>query len=111
QSLDNQIKEVQDDPEVSDNYVPNLHDEEAQEVLEQQETIQMPIADEDQAEIVTKFYDHDADQEDKENALIHFNNMFYQSTGIDIASADGETFEVKASLSGTVTEVKEDPIL
>src|SRR5690625_1450663 len=43
--------------------------------------------------------------------MIRFNNMFYQSTGIDIASADGETFDVKASLSGTVTEVKEDPIL
>lgn len=111
QSVDNQIKDVQDDPGVSDDYIPNRHDEDAEEVLEQQETIKMPIADDDQAEIVTKFYDYDADQEDQENALIRYNNMFYQSTGIDIASADGETFEVKASLSGTVTEVKEDPIL
>lgn len=111
QSVDNQIKEVQDDPGVSDDYIPNLHDEDAESVLDQQEIIKMPIADDDQAEIVTKFYDYDADQEDQENALVRFNNMFYQSTGIDIASADGETFDVKASLSGTVTEVKEDPIL
>jgi len=111
QSVDNQIKDVQDNPGVSDDYIPNHHDEDAEEVLEQQEVIKMPIADDDQAEIVTKFYDYDADQEDQENALIRFNNMFYQSTGIDIASADGETFDVKASLSGTVTEVKEDPIL
>src|SRR5699024_8483702 len=102
---------VQDDPDVSDDYIPNLHDEDVESVIDQQETIKMPIADEDQAEIVTKFYDYDADQEDQENALVRFNNMFYQSTGIDIASADGETFDVKASLSGTVTEVKEDPIL
>jgi len=111
QSVDNQIKDVQDDPDVSDDYIPNLHDEDVESVIDQQETIKMPIADEDQAEIVTKFYDYDADQEDQENALVRFNNMFYQSTGIDIASADGETFDVKASLSGTVTEVKEDPIL
>jgi len=111
QSVDNQIKDVQEDPGVSDDYIPNLHDEDVESVIDQQETIKMPIADDDQAEIVTKFYDYDADQEDQENALVRFNNMFYQSTGIDIASADGETFDVKASLSGTVTEVKEDPIL
>jgi stage II sporulation protein Q len=111
QSLDNQAKDVQEGPGISDDYTPNRHDEEAESVLDQEEVIKMPIADEDQAEIVTKFYDYDADQEDQKIALIRFNNMIYQSTGIDIASADGEPFAVKASLSGTVTEVKEDPIL
>lgn len=111
QSVDNQIKDVQEEPGVSDDYMPNLHDEDVESVIDQQEVIKMPIADDDQAEIVTKFYDYDADQEDQENALVRFNNMFYQSTGVDIASADGEPFDVKASLSGTVTEVKEDPIL
>src|SRR5699024_3647961 len=34
-----------------------------------------------------------------------------QCRGIDIASAEGEAFDVDASLSGTVTDVKEDPLL
>ena len=111
QSLDNQILDVQDEKETTEDYIPNPHDEDAESVLEQQEVIKMPVTDQDQAEIVTKFYDYNADQEDKENALILFNNRFYQSTGIDIASVEGEEFDVQASLSGTVTEVKEDPIL
>ncbi|MGP4106136.1 peptidoglycan DD-metalloendopeptidase family protein [Virgibacillus sp. L01] len=110
QNLDNQIQETEDD-QSSETYTPAEHDEEAQSVMDQQEVIKMPVVNQDQAEIVTNFYDYNADQEAKENALVMFNNRFYQSTGIDIASADGETFDVLASLSGTVTEVREDPLL
>ncbi|MFB4167137.1 peptidoglycan DD-metalloendopeptidase family protein [Virgibacillus sp. JSM 102003] len=110
QNLDNQIQETEDD-QSSETYTPAEHDEEAQSVMDQQEVIKMPVVNQDQAEIVTNFYDYNADQEEKENALVMFNNRFYQSTGIDIASADGETFDVLASLSGTVTEVREDPLL
>ncbi len=110
QNLDNQIQETEDD-QSSETYTPAEHDEEAQSVMDQQEVIKMPVVNQDQAEIVTNFYDYNAEQEAKENALVMFNNRFYQSTGIDIASADGETFDVLASLSGTVTEVREDPLL
>lgn len=110
QNLDNQIQETEDD-QSSETYNPAEHDEEAQSVMDQQEVIKMPVVNQDQAEIVTNFYDYNAEQEEKENALVMFNNRFYQSTGIDIASADGETFDVLASLSGTVTEVREDPLL
>lgn len=109
QNIDNQINETGDEP-VADNYSPEEFDKDAQPVMEQQEVIKMPVVDQDQAEIVTKFYDYNAEQEDKENALILYNNRFYQSTGIDITSADSETFDVLASLSGTVEEVKEDPL-
>ncbi|WP_164667600.1 M23 family metallopeptidase [Virgibacillus doumboii] len=109
QNLDNQIQETGDEP-VSDNYSPEEFDQDAQPVMDQQEVIKMPVVDQEQAEIVTKFYDYNADQKDKESALILYNNRFYQSTGIDIAHADGETFDVLASLSGTVEEVKEDPL-
>ncbi|MBP1948836.1 M23 family metallopeptidase [Virgibacillus litoralis] len=110
QNLDNQIQETEDD-QSSESYTPAEHDEDAQSVMDQQEVIKMPVVNQDQAEIVTNFYDYNAEQEEQENALVMFNNRFYQSTGIDIASADGETFDVLASLSGTVTEVREDPLL
>lgn len=110
QNIGNQVDEAQDE-EISEDYSPIEHDQEAKPVVDQQEVIQMPVENKDQAEIVTKYYDYDADQEEQENALVVFNNRYYQSKGIDIASADGETFDVQASLSGTVTEVKEDPLL
>lgn len=89
----------------------NLHDEEAQSVMEQQENIQMPIADEAQAEIVTKFYNYDADEKSQKDGIILFQNRYYQSTGLGISMADGETFDVVASLSGKVSEIKENPLL
>lgn len=111
QGLDKQVPNVQESPSTSDDFQSNEHGEEATPVIDQQEVIKMPLANLEQAEIVTKFYDYDAEQEDKEMALILFNNRFHQSTGIDITSADDEDFSVQASLSGTVTEVKKDPVL
>ncbi|MBY7144706.1 peptidoglycan DD-metalloendopeptidase family protein [Virgibacillus sp. NKC19-3] len=112
QNVDNQVPDVADEQEQeSDEYIPSSNDEDAEPVLDQQEVIQMPVVDQDQAEIVTKFYDYNAEQEDQEDSLVFYNNRYYQSTGIDIASATDETFDVVASLTGTVTEVKEDPLL
>ncbi|WP_404455682.1 peptidoglycan DD-metalloendopeptidase family protein [Oceanobacillus kapialis] len=108
QNMDNQIPDAQEDQE---NYVPTPNDEEAEPVLEQQEVIQMPLTDQEQAEIVTKFYDYNAEEKDQENALVLYNNRYYQSTGVDIATAEGEAFEVVAALTGTIDEVKEDPLL
>src|SRR5690625_2078110 len=110
QSVDNPKTDTVEDSDVTDNYDPSPYDEDAEAVLEQQEDIQMPVTDQEQAEIVTKFYDYNAEQEDQEDGLVLYNNRYYQSEGIDIASADGEAFDVAASLSGTVTEVKEDPL-
>ncbi|AXI10609.1 stage II sporulation protein [Oceanobacillus zhaokaii] len=113
QNLENQIPDatdIQNEQGMGD-YQPTPNEDNAEPVLEQQEVIKMPVADQEQAEIVTKFFDYNAEQEDRENALILHNNRFYQSTGVDIASADAKTFNVVAALSGTVTEVKEDPLL
>lgn len=111
QNMDNQIPNAVDELEEANDFSPNPYGEDAQSVLDQQEVIKMPVADMDQAEIVTKFYDYNAEKEDQEHGLVLYNNRYYQSTGIDIAAAEGEEFEVLAALSGTVTEVKEDPLL
>src|SRR5699024_146369 len=111
QNMDNQIPDANENQEASDHYTPDLYDEDAEAVMEQTENIKMPVTDQEKAEIVTKFYDTNADQEDKENALVFHNNRYYQSTGIDIKLDDDKPFDVVAYLSGTVEEVKEDPIL
>jgi stage II sporulation protein Q len=111
QNVENKLLEGLDEMENTDDIQPNPFDqEEAESVLQQDETIKMPVKEDTKAEIVTKFYDYDADDEAKEQAVTYYHNRYYQSTGVDIAAADGETFDVVASLSGSVTEVKEDPL-
>lgn len=109
----NKTTDIQDDfDELADEFTEQVpYDDEVQAVMEQQETIKMPVKDEKNIEIITKFFDYNADQEDQESALIEYNNRFYQSTGVDLAATDGESFDVVASISGTVEEVKDDPIL
>lgn len=110
QNLERKLSEGMEDLNQSENYRPDPYDEDAESVLQQTEIIKMPVNDDVQTEIVTKFFDYSADQEDLEKGLNLYNNRYYQSKGIDIVSADGETFDVVASLSGTVKEVKEDPL-
>lgn len=111
QNVENQVPDATDNQQQNGEYSPVLNQEDAETVIEQQELIQMPVADTDQAEIVTKFFDYNAEQADRENALVEYNNRFYQSTGIAITQAEAETFDVTAAISGTVEEVKEDPLL
>ncbi|MGM8364795.1 peptidoglycan DD-metalloendopeptidase family protein [Virgibacillus sp. W0181] len=111
QNVDNQIPDEVEENETADGIGTDPYNEDAEAVMDQQEVIKMPVKNEEQAEIVTKFYDYNADEKDQESGLILYNNRYYQSTGIDIASAEGEPFDVIASLSGTITEVKEDPLL
>lgn len=111
QNAQSNMIEGLDDIDQTDSYNSDPFDEEAESVLQQQEVIKMPVSEEVQTEIVTKFYDYNAEKEDQEKGLTLYNNRYYQSTGVDITSSDGESFDVVASLSGTVTEVKEDPLL
>lgn len=113
QSMDNQLKSVVDDPkeEQKDEDTEPPYDEDATSVIDQQEVVKMPVHDQDLAEIVTTFYDYNAPQEDQESGVTRFNNSYYQSPGIDITHADEKEFEAKAAISGTVEEVKKDPLL
>lgn len=111
QNMEDERDLAEEPIEQTGDYTPIPNDDTAVPVMEQQEVFLLPVANPEEAQIVTKFFDYDEDEEDKLNALIHYNNRYYQSTGIDIATADGESFEVVAALSGTVIEVKEDPLL
>ncbi|GAA0468580.1 M23 family metallopeptidase [Alkalibacillus silvisoli] len=85
--------------------------DEAEPVVADQEELVLPVLLGDRTEIITNFYDVEASAEDQEDALIFYNNQYYQSQGVDITSSDGEPFEVIVSLSGTVVEVKDDDLL
>lgn len=104
-------EEAAEDPAKGDLYEPNMHDEDAVPVMDQDEVIQMPVKEDVKAQVVTKFYDYDAEKEERLDALVFHNSRYYQSTGIDLRTEDDDAFDVLASLSGTVAEIKEDPLL
>src|SRR5699024_7075113 len=56
---------VEQETEQGDDDVPSPYDEEAKALVDQQEVIKMPVKDKKQAELVTKFYDYNAEQEDQ----------------------------------------------
>lgn len=85
--------------------------EDAEEVVQREEMVKMPLDDFLEATIVTKFFDYDATPEEQEKSVTFYHNRYYQSKGVHIQTADEKPFDVLASLSGTVVEVKEDPLL
>ena len=100
----------EDKPEESAETGQNM-DQPAVEVNSSLEKIQMPVADVANTVIKKQFYDVNADEKEQEEALVFYNNRYEPNKGIDIASGDGKSFEVVASLSGNVTKVQEDALL
>jgi stage II sporulation protein Q len=85
--------------------------EPAIEVSKTLEDFKMPVEKADAAVVKTKFYDFNGKTEDQEAALVFYNNTYQPNTGIDVTMKDDESFNVVASLSGTVTRVEEDAVL
>lgn len=81
------------------------------EVNRTMENFVMPVKNADQAVIEKKFYDFSGKKADQEAALVVYKNTYVPNTGIDIGMKNGETFDVVAALSGTVTKVEEDSLL
>lgn len=63
----------------------------------------------EKVEILKKFYDKTATDEEKQNALIYYNDTYMQNSGILYKS--DEQFEVVSILNGTVIDVKKDETL
>jgi stage II sporulation protein Q len=69
------------------------------------ETVTYPVKDRNVLEVVKKFYDSKASNEDKEAAVVEYNSTFTTHMGVDYAALDDKPFDVLAALSGTVTRV------
>ncbi len=63
----------------------------------------------DTVSVAKSFYKQEDDTEQQKKSLIYYQNTYMQNTGI-LYSSD-ETFEILASVDGTVKEVKDDEIL
>lgn len=102
----------QDDFDYKATDVPGKNiNEPAVEVNRQMENFIMPVKEADSPVIQRHFYDMNGKAEEQEAALVFYNNSYHQNTGVDIGIESGETFDVIAALSGTVTKVAEDVLL
>lgn len=106
-------------PNEDANLVPNseggsaegtAYEEEVIPVTGLNEVMKMPFTDED-VDVIVPFYDEEATEKEKQAALVYYNNFYYPNKGIDLAKESGGSFEVVASLTGTVTEAKKDSLL
>lgn len=84
--------------------------EDALPVTAMNEVFQMPVVDESEVAVVGTFFDYESSTADQVDSLIRYNNYYYQNKGIDLASKDGESFDVTAVMSGTVVKSEEDAL-
>lgn len=75
------------------------------------EKIAMPVLNPEAVKIQKQFYEFDASKEEQEAALVFYNNTYQPNKGVDINMEDGKSFDVVASLSGTVIKAAEDSLL
>jgi stage II sporulation protein Q len=57
------------------------------------------------------YYDANANDQVKANALVQYASTYWPHTGIDFAQKNGKTFDVIASASGKVVRVEKNPVL
>lgn len=85
--------------------------EDALPVTTSNEVFKMPVVNEEEVEIIGYFFDFNGTEEEKQAALVFYDNTYYQNKGIDIAMESGDAFDVVAALSGTVVKAENDALL
>lgn len=80
-------------------------------VTGQSEDMIWPVSEDAGVEVVLSFFDDNATEEEQQAAMVHYNQQYHPSTGINLAHPDGEAFDVIAALSGTVLKAEKDPLV
>ena len=84
---------------IFDNYLP---------VINKDEVLIRPYSDEN-VSVYKGFYDKDKSKEEQEKALIYYENIYMQNSGIDYSSEN--EFNILSSVSGTVINITDDDLL
>lgn len=75
-----------------------------------EESLKLPFNEKMNYVIVRKFYNKDASKEDQLKSLIKYGNSYRTSSGTSYALSNNNSFDVLASLSGEVIEIKDSPL-
>jgi stage II sporulation protein Q len=79
-------------------------------VIASTETMRWPVVDRNEVVVSLPFYDSKASNEVKQSAMVQYGDTITPHTGIDLAKADNQTFDVLAAVSGKVTVVENNPV-
>lgn len=85
--------------------------EQAEEMVANNESLGWPVEDAQAINVVKGFYDEKASEEERIAATVKYNQTFSPNTGIDIAREDKQGFDVLAAMMGTVTRAEQHPIM
>lgn len=75
------------------------------------ETMQSPVQNPNEVEVVMHYFDSNATSEARQAAMIEYQDTLTPNVGVDFARQDDQTFAVVAALSGKVTRVETDPVV
>lgn len=110
QGVPNLVLEDEGPIDRTQNNVTDPNHEEAVPVAVVQEEFQMPVLNQDEVQVVGYFFDVNAPEEIQQAALVLYDNTYYENKGIDLAMESGESFDVVATLSGTVVKSTKDAL-
>ena len=97
-------EDIQSEPVINNNY----DNDEIVNATTTSNSIIRPYAS-DSVTATIPFYNREGTEEEQTAALIYYEGIYMQNSGVDYSSE--ESFDVLSSLSGTVTDVKEDTLL
>ena len=89
---------------------PVIPDKEEPTITDTVELVILPLDNKKDFTIVRKFYERNGTKEEQELSLIKYGSSYRTSVGTSYALKDNSSFDVLAALSGTVVEVKENPL-
>lgn len=98
-----------DDPIIDNNPSDNPVDT-TPTITDIEEVFTIPLSNELEYKVTRKFYEKDASLSDQELALIKYGTTFRTSDGTSYALTNNGDFDVLASFSGKVVEIKEHPL-
>jgi stage II sporulation protein Q len=80
-------------------------------VAAQAETMQWPVKDRGELELIMQYYEEKAAADVKQAALVEYGDTFTPHLGLDLARQDDKEFDVVAAMSGKVTLVEPNPMV
>lgn len=76
-----------------------------------QETMQWPVQNRAEVEVLLPFFDNKASNEVRQAAMVEYGDTFTPHMGMDFQRPDNQSFDVQAVMSGKVTAVEKNPVV
>ena len=76
-----------------------------------QETMQWPVKEHGEFDVILPYFDSKASNEVRQAAMVEYGDTFTPHIGMDFARPDNQPFDVMAVMSGKVTALQKDPVV